>query len=170
MESLLEIACSCHKESIRQLVNEAYRGDSGWTRETDLVGGDRVSDEEIQGYLDAPSAHLLVAVVENAVRGCICVEQKDESAYIGMFAIDPALQGKGLGKNILVQAEQYAVQKFHANKFVMVVVSQRKELIAYYERRGYLRTGKQEAYPAHLDVGEPLQNNLTIEYLEKRAK
>ncbi len=49
----------------------------------------------------------------------------------------------------------------------MVVVSQRTELIAYYERRGYTRTGKTKEYPTHLNVGVPLKSDLTVEYLEK---
>jgi ribosomal protein S18 acetylase RimI-like enzyme len=49
----------------------------------------------------------------------------------------------------------------------MVVVSQRKELISYYERRGYTRIGKIKEYPININVGTPKVANLTIEYLEK---
>ena len=40
---------------------------------------------------------------------------------------------------ILQLAEQYAINNLTFDKFVMAVVSQRKELISYYERRGYTR-------------------------------
>ena len=47
----------------------------------------------------------------------------------------------------------------------MIVVSQRTELIAFYERRGYRRTGQVENLPAN--IGIPKRINLTIDYLEK---
>jgi hypothetical protein len=49
----------------------------------------------------------------------------------------------------------------------MVVISQREELISFYERRGYRRTGEIAEYPLHLNVGVPRAEGLTIEYLEK---
>jgi len=69
----------------------------------------------------------------------------------------------------LHQAESYASTKLNAKKYIMVVVSQRTELIAYYERRGYIRTGDIQKYPNHLNVGVPLVDGLTIEYLEKNV-
>ena len=39
--------------------------------------------------------------------------------------------------------------------FVMWVLSVRHELIAYYERRGYLKTGVIEDYPLDANVGIP---------------
>lgn len=49
----------------------------------------------------------------------------------------------------------------------MTVVSQRTELIAYYERRAYHRTGIIKKFPVHRSVGVPFDNTLTIEYLDK---
>jgi len=142
-------------EDICRLVNIAYRGEQGWTKETDLVGGERANETEILGYITDPNAHLLIAVENEEIVSCICIEKKDDNAYIGLFAVHPKLQGTGLGKTILSQAEQYASSNLKAEKYVMVVLSQRKELIEYYD------------YPVHLNVGTPLMNDLTVEYLEK---
>jgi hypothetical protein len=49
----------------------------------------------------------------------------------------------------------------------MAVLSERKELIEFYLRRAYVRSGDKQEYPVHLNVGRPLSNDLTIEYLEK---
>ncbi len=72
-----------------------------------------------------------------------------------------------MGKNILEQVENYTSATLEKNKFVMLVVSQRKELIEYYKRRGYVQTGKTDAYPTGAKVGVPVQTGLAIEYLEK---
>jgi len=160
LEFILEVAKAEQIENICDLVNLAYRGESGWTKETNLVGGDRSNVNEIQGYLSNPNAHLLVAVVDGEITSCVCIEKDGDRAYIGFFAVHPKLQGAGVGKEILHQAESYASTKLNAKKYIMVVVSQRTELIAYYERRGYIRTGDIQKYPNHLNVGIPLEERL----------
>ena len=169
MKLTLQEARKEHIDEICNLVNLAYRGESGWTKETDLVSGDRSSTTEIQDYISNHNTHLLVAIEKGEIVSCICIEENEGSAYIGLFAVHPKMQGYGLGKIILSQAENYASTKLNVRKYVMVVVSQRKELIAYYERRGYSRVGNIQQYPTHLNVGIPLTNTLTIEYLEKNA-
>jgi GNAT superfamily N-acetyltransferase len=167
MNLILEEAKKDHVEDICKLVNIAYRGEQGWTKETDLVEGERANETEILEYITDPNAHLLIAVENEELVSCICIEKKDIGAYIGLFAVHPKLQGTGLGKIILSQAENYASTELKVKKYVMVVLSQRKELIEFYERRGYVRTGDKQEYPVHLNVGIPLKNDLTIEYLEK---
>lgn len=98
---------------------------------------------------------------------CIYVAKEKEDAYIGFFSVHPSLQGNGFGKHVLQQAETFALQNMEIQRFVMFVVSQRPELIAFYERRGYSRTGRIEDYPLHLGIGVPKVTGLTIEYLEK---
>ena len=169
MKLVLKEARKENIEKIRDLVNMAYRGETGWTKETDLVGGDRSSSDEVKQYMSDPNAHLLVATESGEIRACICIEKNEDCAYIGFFAVHPSIQGGGVGKEILSQAECYASTKLGAKKYVMVVLSSRNELISYYERRGYKRTGKIKEYPIHLNVGIPLKSGLTIEYLEKNA-
>ena len=156
-------------DEINQLVNLSYRGTEGWTRETEMVAGERSTPDEVSTYLSDPDAHLLVVKENNKIIACICVEQKKQDAYIGYFAVSPSYQGQGLGKQVLSKAEQYAANQLGLKTLRMVVISQRKELISFYERRGYRRTGEVAAYPVHLDVGIPSVEGLTIEYLEKNA-
>jgi ribosomal protein S18 acetylase RimI-like enzyme len=163
----LELARSEHIEKISNLVNEAYRGKTGWTKETDLVQGNRTTADDIKSIILNPNTHLLIYPYKNNIIACICIEKLNNEAYIGLFAVTPQNQSKGIGKLVLQLAEQYAINKFTIDKFVMVVVSQRKELISYYERRGYIRIGKIKEYPININVGTPKVANLTIEYLEK---
>lgn len=163
----LEAAYKDQAKDICDLVNLSYRGNEGWTKETDIVEGDRVACADVESLISNPDSHLLITRKGKDLVACVCVEKKESDATIGLFAVHPKLQGKGIGKHILAQVEAYAAKHLRARKFLMVVVSQRQELIRYYERRGYLRTGRIEKYPEHLDVGIPRQGGLTIEYLEK---
>ena len=80
-------------DEINQLVNLSYRGTEGWTRETEMVAGERSTPDEVSAYLSDPDAHLLVVKENNKIIACICVEQKKQDAYIGYFAVSPSYQG-----------------------------------------------------------------------------
>jgi len=167
LKLVLKETVSEQVDEICNLINLAYRGNSGWTKETDLVSGNRAEFQEVTEYISNQKSHLLVASEAGNVKACICVEENENRGYIGFFAVHPDYQGRG--KNILLQAERLASEKLGVRKYVMVVVSQREELISFYERRGYARTGNIEKYPTHPSVGIPLNSALTIEYLEKDA-
>lgn len=98
---------------------------------------------------------------------CVHVEKDGNNSYIGMLAVNPDMQGKGMGKQMLAQAEQYARTRFHARKLVMAVVSARHELIAFYLRRGYQKTGTVMDYPLSAGAGSPKHTGLKIEILER---
>ncbi len=166
---ILEPARIDDAESISMLINQAYRGKEGWTRETEIVQGERSSINDIEELIKNPKSHLFVVIVNRSVAACICVEEKDNQAYVGTFAVNPALQNQGIGKQVLTLAENYAVNQLGAIKLIMVVISQRKELISFYERRGYKKTGEISEYPVHLNVGIPRVEGLTIECLEKHT-
>lgn len=165
----LEKAKPEQSRKICGLINLTYRGEAGWTRETHIVRGSRTSHYEIEAAIANPNAHFFVVNQHRRLIACIYVEKQENSAYIGFFSVHPSLQGKGVGNYILKQAETFALTKLGAKKLVMYVVSQRPELIAFYERRGYVRTGKIEVYPLHLGMGVPKIDGLTIEYLEKNV-
>lgn len=163
----LEKASYEQSQAISDLVNLTYRGEIGWTTETHIIQGNRTSRQEIEAAMSNPSGCFLVINQLHMLASCIYVTQEEDHAYIGFFSVRPNLQGKGVGKLVLRKAEEFAIKNMGTHKFVMFVVSQRQELIAFYERQGYLRTGRVEAYPLHLSIGVPKIAGLTIEYLEK---
>jgi ribosomal protein S18 acetylase RimI-like enzyme len=156
-------------EEINSLLNLAYRGNDGWTKETDIVEGERSNIEDVNYLIKNQNSHLLTVKIDDNLVACICIEEKESKAYIGSFAVSPHQQNIGIGKLVLELAEKYASKKLSVTEFVMAVISQRKELIEFYERRGYTRTGEVGEYPVHLNVGVPSVKGLTIEYLAKNA-
>jgi len=163
---MINIANISDVEEIQSLVNLAYRGDEGWTRETDLVNGDRATIEEIKSYIDSTNSFLFVYKNQAKIVATVLVENKKEFAYIGLLAVNPMVQNKGLGNKMLAFAEIFTVEELKLTKVKMLVVSQRNELISFYERHGYKRTNRVDEYPLDAKVGSP-KIHLTVEYLEK---
>lgn len=163
----LEKARLDQSQDIADLVNLTYRGKTGWTTEAHIIQGDRTHRQKIETALSNSYAHFLVIYQAQMLVSSIYVVKEDEHAYFGFFSVHPTWQGKGVGKYVLEQTEAFALRNMGIHKFVMFVVSQRPELIAFYERRGYSRTGRIEAYPLYLGIGIPRIADLTIEYLEK---
>ena len=170
MQPTLHVASKTDASRIADMVNRAYRPsslDRGWTHEADLVIGERTTSEQIL-RLFSPQSLVLVLCQGAVIVACVHLQNDDSEVYIGMLATEPSLQTQGLGKKMLSHAEQYAMTYFNAKLFRMSVLSSRTELIAYYERRGYARTGKVEGYPISAGVGLPLVEGLQIETLVKR--
>jgi ribosomal protein S18 acetylase RimI-like enzyme len=85
-----------------------------------------------------------------------------------MFAVSPALQGGGIGKTILAEAERQVRDRWGASRMEMTVLTQRADLIGWYERRGYARTGATEPFPYGDErFGLPRRPDLLFEVLAK---
>jgi ribosomal protein S18 acetylase RimI-like enzyme len=117
--------------------------------------------------LASSNSLILVELQASEIVACVDVEKSGLDCCIGMLAVKPSLQGKGTARKMLALAESHAVSAFAARRFVLVVVSARTELIAYYLRRGYRKTGCIGDYPLSADAGTPQVAGLKIETLEK---
>lgn len=163
------------------LVTAAYRGDAsrqGWTTEADLLGGQRIDAQMLRADLDAPGSVILLATDsgdEDRPRLVACANIAKQTtddgiptAYFGMFSVDPDLQGGGIGKLVLAEAERIARDTLGCARMRMTVIDSREELIAYYERRGYVRTGISKPFPyGDPRYGLPKRDDLQFEILEK---
>ena len=76
--------------------------------------------------------------------------------YLGMLTVSPELQARGIGKELMKVAEEYAVTK-GCFSMVMTVITLRNELIEWYVRRGYRDTGQRKPFPGDLRFGIPKQ-------------
>ena len=140
-------------DTIVELVESAYRGAeslTGWTSEADLIGGQRTDAELISTLLTTPGSHMLLAEEDGTLQ--VCCELREPAAaggiaYFGTFAVRPSLQKGGYGRIVLAEAERVVRDDFGAGILEMTVIKQRKELIAWYERRGYALTGELRPFP-----------------------
>jgi ribosomal protein S18 acetylase RimI-like enzyme len=167
------------------LVESAYRGESsraGWTTEADLLDGPRTDAEAIAAVLAGPGSSMLLAEADGQLVGCCLLElpgppptapalstsPSTAEVYFGMFAVRPGRQGQGWGRQILAEAERLARDQWSASTMVLSVLAQRPDLIAWYERRGYRRTGESRPFPyGNERVGVPKRPDLSFAVLAK---
>lgn len=143
------------------LINSAYRGDAskkGWTTEANLLKGGLRTDEDFLTTLLSNSAASMLkyTVTDNSINGCVYLEKMERGLYLGMLTVLPLQQAGGIGKQLLAAAEVYGKEKDCPCIF-MNVISLRHELIAWYERHGYRKTGETKPMPADNRFGTPTQ-------------
>ncbi|MGZ3742214.1 MAG: GNAT family N-acetyltransferase [Pseudobdellovibrionaceae bacterium] len=160
-------------KEIDELVNSAYRGEvskEGWTTEADLLDGQRTDVASLQHLMEKENSVILVAENENSgkIEGCVHLEKHDIKCYLGMLTVKPKLQRKGLGAQLLEEAEAFA-QFWDCTYLYMTVIAQRKELIQWYEKHGFTRTGETKPFPyGDEKCGIPKLQDLYFVVLEKR--
>ena len=178
------------------LVESAYRGEvsrAGWTTEADLLDGQRTDDIEVSVIISG--AHSRIRLAEQravseqlrhptnaatpaqeralphapALVGCVRIEHAGDAGYIGMVSVLPTMQSAGIGRKLLNEAERVIRDELRLPCARMTVIGQRDTLIAWYQRRGYSLTGKQEKFPyGQPRAGMPRRDDLYFEVLEKR--
>jgi ribosomal protein S18 acetylase RimI-like enzyme len=161
-------------DEIAALVNAAYRGETsraGWTSEFELLGGQRTDAAMLRADLAATPGATILTMRESAggeILASVWLEPaKAETYYLGMLTVNPVRQADGLGRALLAQAENYAAAA-GARKMHLTVIEQRDSLIAWYERRGYRRTGVVKPFPYDdTRVGAPKRADLRLAVFEK---
>jgi GNAT superfamily N-acetyltransferase len=167
-------ATAADVDAIVVLVTSAYRGEAsraGWTTEADLLDGNRIAPEVLLADIARERSRVLLASQDGELVACAHVAIEDGAGYFGMFAVRPVLQGGGVGKAVLAEAERVARVDWGLPVMRMTVIDVREDLIAWYERRGYRRTGIKKAFPA-VDprFGIPKRDDLRFEVLEKSLR
>jgi ribosomal protein S18 acetylase RimI-like enzyme len=158
-------------DTVVALVESAYRGESsraGWTTEADLLDGQRTDGASVGHIIGSSESRVLLAIADGGVLACCQLEQRGDVCYFGMFAVSPLLQGGGLGREMLAEAERIGREEWAATSMKMTVITQRQDLIAWYVRRGYVQTGETEPFPHGDDrFGLPRRDDLQFEVLTK---
>ena len=153
------------------LVTSAYRGDAsraGWTTEADILDGARIGPDVLRADLERPRSKIVLLEQAGNLLACAHVAEDDGAGYFGMFAVAPTLQGGGIGKRLLAECERIARDDWHLPVMRMTVIDVRDALIAFYQRRGYQRTGVFKPFPyGDARFGEPKRDDLRFEVLEK---
>ncbi len=179
MSLSLRAASPADLPAVVLLMNAAFRGvgpAAGWNSEADLIDGNRTTETDLRQELaDKPHTLLLIAhstpddsSTDNCLLGCVSLEPASAHVwYLGSLTIAPHLQNTGLGRQLLAAAEHTARQQ-QARLLRMKVVNLRDSLIAWYERRGYRRTGETSPFPyGDTRFGTPRRDDLCFVLLEK---
>ncbi|GAA1897715.1 GNAT family N-acetyltransferase [Actinomadura bangladeshensis] len=171
MNPTFRVAAPADVPGLVALIESAYRGDAsraGWTTEADLLDGQRTDPAMVEDAVRGAGKRMLVAEAGGRLIACCQLEDRGGHAYFGMFAVDPARQGGGLGRKVLAEAERLARDDWGAKEMHMTVISVREDLIAWYVRRGYTRTGEKTPFPYGDErFGLPKRDDLEFELLVK---
>jgi ribosomal protein S18 acetylase RimI-like enzyme len=171
---LIRPAVESELSAIADLVNSAYRGDSsraGWTTEADYLDGQRTDAETLRRDL-AQTPGAVILTLRDAEGGPILgtvwlAPGANHGWYLGMLTVKPDLQDRQLGRTMLAAAEAYAAER-GGRRIEMTVVGIRDTLIAWYERRGYTRTGEIRPFPYDdAKFGVPRRPDLAFIVLDK---
>ncbi len=158
-------------DAIIPLVESAYRGDAsrkGWTTEADILDGQRIDRQLLIDLVANSEARVILVEREGQLVACCELQDQRGIAYFGMFSVRPEGQGDGIGHRLLLEAERIAVEEWQCGEMRMTVIDIRNELIAWYERRGYRRTGEHKPFPYGDErFGIPKRDDLRFEVLSK---
>jgi len=161
----VRIATRADLPDLHPVIERAYRGESarrGWTHEADLLSGERTDLATLETMVADPAQILLIAEEGDVAIGCVSLTTRgDGLVYLGLLCVDPTRQAGGIGKRIMAAAERMAREEMDADRIEMTVIDSRTELIAYYERRGFIRTGERRPFPV------PVVPPLSMVVLEK---
>ncbi|MBS7564547.1 GNAT family N-acetyltransferase [Mucilaginibacter sp. Bleaf8] len=140
------------------LVNSAYRGETskqGWTSESHLLEGIRIDEAELTSYFAHPEVTMLKYTNEaNEIIGFVYLEKtKNNKLYLGMLTVKPTLQAGGIGRQLLEAATAFA-REIGCTVIKISVITSRHELIAWYQRRGFVATGQTMPLATHNSVAK----------------
>lgn len=168
-------------DEVAALVNGAYRGAAardGWTSEADLIAGQRTDAATLAEELAAPDPSTILVLRDapgTPIRASVMLQTFRDDAerllcHLAMLTVRPGEQGRGLGRALIAAVEDRA-RAAGCDAVEMTVIEVREELIAYYERRGYRRTGKTKPFPyGDARFGTPLREDLRFVVLEKSVR
>lgn len=165
-----EFASEADVPELVQLINHAYRGvhaQKGWTHETNLLKGERINATQLANEMKRKATVIIKGTDANKqIRACVQLHpQTGKQCYLSLLTVDPDLQNQGIGKQLLLQAEQYARSQY-CNCISMTVLTDRTELLNWYLRHGYQSTGIKKPFPLDTTAGTPMKP-LTFTVLQK---
>ncbi|KAH8774587.1 putative N-acetyltransferase, GNAT family [Diaporthe sp. PMI_573] len=188
-ESLqFRIATSDDAARIQNLIQTSFRTEdtrARWTGSTELASQFHISVDEVLASFNKPECAVLVATDPtdgSIVASVECVRRRttaaadnnnnnddddDDLARLSMLAVDNSRQRAGLGRAVLARAEDYCRREWGVTRLGLNALSTREELISWYVRCGFERTGETSAFPRDRFPGLKLPEDLCFVELEK---
>ncbi|MDR3793359.1 MAG: GNAT family N-acetyltransferase [Terracidiphilus sp.] len=103
-----------------------------------------------EGRLAAMMAKGSILMAENQsgkLVGSVYLEYRGKRGYLGMLAVDPAEQSKGLARRLVEGAEQ-CFRSEGCDEVEIIVLNMRPELLPIYRRFGFEVTGTTDFKPS----------------------
>ncbi|MGA8940902.1 MAG: GNAT family N-acetyltransferase [Acidobacteriaceae bacterium] len=172
---ILRPAVEADYADVIDLANLAYRGREGeiasWNVESGILEGDRLNDSLLREGLEAKKDGALLVwreTPDGPLLGTAWMNPLGDGVwYLGLLTVHPGRQKGGAGRAVLAAAEDW-VRERGGTKVRMTVLSPRKALMEWYERRGYRKTGETEPFPYDDPrIGRPLVPGLHFVVMDR---
>jgi len=138
-DARIRVAAADDASAIIALTNAAF------AIETFMVGPR--TDEELLAAQMQKGTFLVAQDAAGHILASIYIERQGERGYFGMLAVDPAQQGRGLGRALVRAAEDRCRQQ-GSKAMDIAVLSLRPELLPFYYKLGYVETATEEFHPS----------------------
>lgn len=122
-------------EALVPLINRAFEV------ERNFFTTERIDLKETLEHLKKGT--FLIAESGGRLAGCNYVEPRGDAGYFGLLSVDPDHQGRGLGRVLVEQAEEFC-RKEGCSIMQIRVLNHRTELPPFYEKLGYVIAGTEE--------------------------
>lgn len=105
------------------------------------------TDEKGMAEMMRKGQFLIMEDDQGRIVASVYVEKRGARGYFGMLAVDPARQGRGMGRAMVEEAEIYC--RLQGCTYMDIsVLSLRPELPPLYRKLGYAETGTEEFHPS----------------------
>ena len=112
----------------------------------DFLEGTRTDEARLAAMME--KGKMLIAEDEaGTLLGTVYFELRGHRGYLGMLAVDPAQQGRGLARR-LVEAAEDRFREAGCDEVEIIVLNMRPELLPIYERFGFVQTGTTQFTPS----------------------
>lgn len=158
-------------EPLVEAVQLAYRGGMAtvdWKNENHLVTGPRIDSAKMQALIEGADTHVLKIEQDGKLAGCVLIEEEGDVCVIGMLSVHPEMQNLKLGKRLVQDAEAYAKSEIGSKEARMYVLSQRAELLEWYQRLGYEKNGERKEFPAEEEGSKPVDKDTYLTVICKK--
>jgi N-acetylglutamate synthase-like GNAT family acetyltransferase len=112
---------------------------AAFAMEWDFINRARTSPPEIEQYMTT-GTFLVLDGDGGAIGACMYLEQRASRLYLGMLAVSPAMQGRGVGKQMMTAAERHAAS-LGCEAIDIRIVNRRTELPPFYRALGFIDNG-----------------------------
>jgi predicted N-acetyltransferase YhbS len=121
------------------MVNAAYSIE-------DFLEGTRVDEARLAPMMEKGSI-LLAEDDAGDLLGSIYFELRGHRGYLGMLAVDPAQQGRGLSRRLVKEAEN-KLRAAGCDEVEIIVLNMRPDLLPIYRRFGFVEEGTMDFKPS----------------------
>jgi predicted N-acetyltransferase YhbS len=121
------------------MVNAAYSVE-------DFLEGTRIDEVRLAAMMEKGTI-LMAEDNEGSLLGSVYFELRGHRGYLGMLAVDPARQGRGLSRRLVEEAEDH-LRAVGCDEVEIIVLNMRPDLLPIYRRFGFVEAGTMDFKPS----------------------